>query len=103
VTHAYRRTGSFTVRVSQADAVGNASTTTRRIVIAAPCVVPAVVGKTLVAAKAAIRRSHCHTGRITRARSGTVPRGRVLSQRPAPGRRLANGAEVNLVLSRGRR
>jgi PKD domain-containing protein/PASTA domain-containing protein len=103
VTHAYRRTGSFTVRVSQADAVGNASTTTRRIVIAAPCVVPAVVGKTLAAAKAAIRRSHCHTGRITRARSGTVPRGRVLSQRPAPGRRLANGAEVNLVLSRGRR
>jgi hypothetical protein len=103
VMHAYRMAGSYTVRVSQADAVGNASTTTKRIVIAEPCVVPALVGKSLTAAKAAIRRSHCRTGRITRARSATVPKGRVLSQRPAPGRRLANGARVNLVVSRGKR
>jgi hypothetical protein len=103
VTHAYGRAGAYSIRVSQADAVGNASTTTRRIVIAEPCVVPSVVGKTLAAAKAAIRRGHCRTGLITRARSATVPRGRVLSQRPAPGRRLANGARVNLVVSRGRR
>jgi hypothetical protein len=103
VTHAYGRAGSYTVRVSQEDAVGNSSTTTRRIVIAEPCVVPAVVGKSLAAARAAIRRSHCRAGRITRARSTTVPKGRVLSQRPAAGRRLARGAEVNLVVSRGRR
>jgi hypothetical protein len=103
VTHAYRNPGSYAVRVSQADAVGNASTITRRIVIAEPCVVPAVVGKSLAAAKAAIRRSHCRTGRVTRARSATVPRGRVLLQRPAAGRRLANGARVNLVVSRGKR
>ena len=103
VTHAYGRPGSYAVRVSQADAVGNASTTTRRIVIAEPCVVPAVVGKSLAAAKAAIRHSHCRTGRITRARSTRVPKGCVLSQRPAPGRRLANGARVNLVVSRGKR
>jgi hypothetical protein len=103
VTHAYVRAGSYTVRVSQADVLGNATTAVRRIVVAEPCVVPAVVGKPLAAAKAAIRRSHCRTGRITRAYSSTVPKGRVLSQRPAPGRRLANDARVNLVVSRGRR
>ena len=103
VMHAYRSAGSYTIRVSQADAVGNASTTSRRIVIAEPCVVPAVVGKSLASARAAIRRAHCRTGRITRARSATAPKGRVLLQRPAPGRRLANGARVNLVVSRGRR
>ena len=102
VAHAYARAGSYTVRLSQADSVGNKTTVTRRIVVAEPCVVPRVVGETLAAAKAAIRRSHCRTGRVTRARSKTVPRGRVLSQRPAPGRRLANGARVNLVVSHGR-
>jgi PKD domain/PASTA domain len=103
VTHAYGRAGSYTVWVRQGDAVGNASTATRRIVIAEPCVVPGVVGKALAAANAAIRRSHCRTGRISRAYSATVPKGRVLSQRPAPGRRLANGAKVSLVASRGKR
>jgi hypothetical protein len=102
-THAYRRAGSYTVRVRQADVLGNATTAVRRVVVAEPCVVPAVVGRALAAAKAAIRRSHCRTGRITRARSATVRKGRVLSQRPPPGRRLANGARVNLVVSRGRR
>jgi beta-lactam-binding protein with PASTA domain len=66
-------------------------------------VVPTVVGKTLTAAKAAIGRSHCRTGKVTWARSRTVRKGRVISQWPAPGRRLANGAAVSLVVSRGRR
>ena len=103
VTHAYARAGSYTVRLSQADSVGNKTTVTRRVVVAEPCVVPAVVGETLAAARAAIRRSHCRTGRVTRTRSTTVRKGRVVAQRPAPGRRLANGARVNLVVSRGRR
>ena len=103
VTHAYRTAGSYTVRVSQADVLGNATTAVRRLVVEEPCVVPAVVGKTLAAAKAAIRRSHCRTGRVTGAHSASVRKGRVLSQRPAPGRRLANGARVDLLVSRGRR
>ena len=102
-THVYARAGSYTVRISQADVLGNATTVARRIVIAEPCVVPRVVGETLAAAKAAIRRSHCRTGKVTRARSRTVRKGHVLAQRPAPGTRLANGARINLVVSRGRR
>lgn len=103
VAHAYARAGTYTVRVRQADVLGNATTATRRIVIAPPCVVPSVVGQTLAAARAAIRRGHCLTGRVTRSRSATVRKGRVLAQRPAAGRHLANGARVSLVVSRGRR
>ena len=103
VTHAYASSGRYTVHTRQADVLGNATTVTRRIVIAPPCVVPSVVGETLADAKAAIRRGHCRTGKVTRRRSAAVRKGRVLTQRPAPGRRLANGARVNLVVSRGRR
>jgi beta-lactam-binding protein with PASTA domain len=89
--------------VTQADVLANATSVARRIVIAEPCVVPRVVGMTLAAARAAIARSHCRTGKVTRARSTTVRTGRVLSQRPGAGTLLPNGGRVNLVVSRGRR
>ena len=103
VAHRYRRAGSYMVRLSEADDVGNETTVTRRIRIAAAprCVVPSVVGKTLTRARAAIERRHCRTGEITHVYSATVRRGRVLAQRPAAGRRLSNGAKVSLVVSRG--
>ncbi|HEY6836644.1 MAG TPA: PKD domain-containing protein [Gaiellaceae bacterium] len=103
VNHAYSKAGRYTVRLSQADVLGNKTTVARGIVIAEPCVVPRVVGMTLAAAKAAIRRSHCRTGKVTRARSRTVRKGHVIAQRPAPGRRLADGARVDLVASRDKR
>jgi beta-lactam-binding protein with PASTA domain len=31
-----------------------------------------------------------------------VKKGRVISQKPKPGKRLRNGAKVNLVLSKGK-
>jgi hypothetical protein len=102
VTHAYGRAGLYTVRISQADVLGNATA------VAADRGRGAVrrargVGSPLTAAKAAIGRGHCRTGRVTRAYSRTVRKGRVLAQRLAPGKRLANGASVNLIVSRGRR
>ena len=66
-----------------------------------PCRVPRLVGLTLRRAHARVRSAHCTLGRVRRARS-TRPRGRVISQRPAPGRVLRNGTRINLVLSRGR-
>ena len=62
------------------------------------CVVPRVIGLRLRAAKARIRARHCSVGRIRRARSRRV--GRVIAQSPRPGRRLARGSRVNLVLGR---
>jgi beta-lactam-binding protein with PASTA domain len=66
------------------------------------CVVPKVRGKTLRAAKASISRANCRTGHVTRKSSRKVRKGRVLSQKPRPGTRLAPRSKVNLVVSRGR-
>jgi beta-lactam-binding protein with PASTA domain len=40
---------------------------------------------------------------IRKAFSAKVKKGRVISQKPAPGKRLAKGAKVSVVVSRGRR
>jgi hypothetical protein len=66
------------------------------------CVVPKVKGKTLAAAKRAIKSRHCSVGRIKRVSSRTVAKGRVISQKPKPRSRLRRGAKVNLVVSKGR-
>ena len=67
------------------------------------CIVPNVRGRSFRQAKAAIVRAHCATGRVRKAFSRTVRRGRVLSQRPAAGTRLPRGSKVNLVMSKGRK
>jgi uncharacterized delta-60 repeat protein len=67
------------------------------------CIVPKVKGKTLKAAKRAIKRAHCSVGKVTRAFSAKVKRGRVISQKPKPGRKLAAGSKVRLTLSKGKK
>ena len=67
-----------------------------------PCVVPHVVGKPLAKARTKIRRAHCRVGRVRYKRAPLKKRGRVLSQQPRPGRHLANGAKVSLVVGRRR-
>jgi plastocyanin len=66
------------------------------------CIVPKVVGRTLVVAQRLIRRRGCRVGRVRRARSSRA-RGRVLRQSPRAGRRVPRGTRVTLVVSRGRR
>jgi hypothetical protein len=67
------------------------------------CLVPKVVGKTLGQAKVAITRAGCAMGKVVRVRSTRVKVGRVVSQRPTAGRKLALGSFVALNVSRGRR
>jgi hypothetical protein len=67
------------------------------------CKVPRLKGKTLRAARRALRRAHCRAGRVTRRRSRTVRRGRVISTSPRAGRIRPNGTKVRIKLSRGRR
>jgi len=64
--------------------------------------VPNVKRLTLAAAKRKIAAGHCKLGKITTAKSKTVAKGKVIAQSPAPGKKLASGAKVNLVLSRGK-
>jgi beta-lactam-binding protein with PASTA domain len=67
---------------------------------ASPCRVPDVRGDTLAQATRAIERADCRVGRIAYSRSALVPRGRVISQFPLPGRRLRFLARVSLEISR---
>jgi hypothetical protein len=66
------------------------------------CVVPALVGSSLAAARAALARAGCAAGRVAE-RYSHRRRGRVVTQRPGPATRLARGSRVDLVISRGRR
>jgi hypothetical protein len=67
------------------------------------CLVPRLKGETLNAAKRSIRAAHCSVGKIEHARSRTVNKGYVISQKPKPGRRLKRGAKINMIVSLGTR
>ncbi len=67
------------------------------------CVVPAVRGQKLAAARRRLVRANCRLGKVKRAYSPRVKSGRVISQRPRVGARLSELAKVDLVVSRGRR
>jgi hypothetical protein len=115
VGHAYGSAGTFSVTVSSSDAVGNQSSATRSVTIAAPpppppppppptqCRVPKVLRLRLAVAKRAITRAHCRTGKVAKRYSRKVKKGRVLAQNPRAGVRRAANARVNLVVSRGRK
>jgi beta-lactam-binding protein with PASTA domain len=60
-----------------------------------------VVGQKLAKAKSRIARAHCRVGKITRKHSSARKKGKVIGQSPRAGRRLANGAKVNLVVGKG--
>ena len=66
------------------------------------CIVPKVKGNSLSAAKRAIKAHNCSVGKIKHSFSRKVKKGRVISQKPKPGKRLKHGAKVNLVVSKGR-
>ena len=67
------------------------------------CVVPKLRGKTLRAARTAIRRGNCRVGRVQRRFSSRMKAGRVISQRPRAGARLAANARVHVIVSKGKR
>jgi hypothetical protein len=65
------------------------------------CVVPNVVGRRLVWAKARIDSAHCAVGRVRLKVSAAKKKGRVLGQHPKPGDRLGRGAKVDLTVGKG--
>jgi uncharacterized delta-60 repeat protein len=67
------------------------------------CIVPKVRGKTLGAARKAIKKAHCSVGKVTRAFSAKVKKGRVISQKPAPRKRFLQRSKVRLQVSKGKR
>lgn len=69
-------------------------------VSSATCKVPKVVGKKLGTAKRAIKRAHCKVGHVKRKHAKRRLRGRVISEKPKAGRRVAAGTKVALVVGR---
>lgn len=63
------------------------------------CIVPRLKGKTLPAARRSIGRAHCRLGRVIRVTS-RVKAGRVVAQRPRPGRRVREHSRVRLEISK---
>jgi hypothetical protein len=66
------------------------------------CVVPKLKGKRLSAAKRALARAHCRSGKVTR-KFSKAKKGRVISQKPGPGKHLPAGTKVSLALSKGKK
>jgi hypothetical protein len=67
------------------------------------CVVPKMVGKTLAAAKLALKQKGCRIGKVSHAYSTKTKKGRVASQGRRAGQVLPANTKVNLVVSRGRK
>jgi hypothetical protein len=67
----------------------------------AKCIVPKLVGLTLKKAKAKIKKYHCRVGKVTPKASSARKKGKVLAQKPRPGRKLAPGAKVNVTVGKG--
>ena len=56
---------------------------------------------TLKSAKQGLKAGHCRLGRVRKAYSASVRKGRVMKQRPAPGTELPLNSRVTLTISRG--
>ena len=85
-----------------------APTATQRFTVApsnkqqALCVVPKLQGKSLAAARSALKKAHCAVGRITQSKSSNVPKGRVISSNPKAASRHKAGTKIALTVSRGK-
>jgi chitinase len=104
--------GSCTVTASQAGDVNyNAATpvsqtfsiATKPLTPPKTCKAPKVVGKSLAAAKSAIKKAHCRVGTVRMAYSKTVKKSIVISQSRRAGKVLPFNTKINLVVSRGRK
>jgi hypothetical protein len=67
------------------------------------CAVPKLKGKSLKSARRALGSHSCSLGKVTHAFSSKVEKGRVISQKPKPGKDLARGAKVTVVVSKGKK
>jgi beta-lactam-binding protein with PASTA domain len=62
--------------------------------------VPNVVGKTVKAAKAKLKKALCSVGRVKMVASSKA-KGHVVSQSPKRGKKLKQHGKVNLTVSKG--
>ena len=113
-SHVYTVAGTYVVFVKVTDGDGASSQSSFQIAVAAlptpppppppvRCVVPKLKGKTLAAARKALTAGHCKVGKVTKAYSKTIKKGRVMKQTKAAGARLPAGTKIGLTISKGPR
>lgn len=91
-------------RVTATNVAGSASAVSASVLVPQlMCVVPKLKGKTLKAAKRVLRAANCSLGKVGKAYSAKIKKGRVVSQKPKPHTVKPLDARVKLVLSRGRK
>jgi hypothetical protein len=95
----YTPTYSYTWSQAVADGAGT-NTYDPGVPDTAVCVVPNVMGKTLSRAKATIVKAHCGVGRIYK-RHTPYRKGIVAVQNLEPGKTLAPGSKIKLIVSLG--
>ena len=93
--------GTHTYAVRAADAVGNVGPSATAKVNVFGCRVPKLKGKSLAAARRALKKAHCAVGKVSKRRSRKVKAGRVIGQGLKVGRRRSASAKVKIVVSAG--
>ena len=100
-THAYTKAGKYRVTLTVTDDFGAVGTTSKMLTVAKPiaCVVPKLKGKTLRAAKRALKKAHCGLGKVGHKHSSHVRKGHVIGSSPKAGSHRKRGARVSLSVS----
>lgn len=86
----------FPVAVTVTTAAGTAASP--QVFTYEGCKVPSLSGKRLKAAKKKIRKADCAVGKVKMRGDATAKAGKVVRQKPKPGKLLAPGAKVRIVL-----
>jgi Ca2+-binding RTX toxin-like protein len=97
------RAHTFEVRATDVAGNRDVSPAVARWTVTPRCITPRLRGKTLAQARTTLDNANCTLGRVTRAYSDKVRRGKIVRQSPVAGRSLPNRARVKVVVSGGRR
>jgi PKD domain len=105
VSHTFRHSGSFTVRVRATDTAGNSTAKQIKLTVTnpPPCRVPRLKGKTLSQAKTLLGRAHCKLGRVHKPRPSKHHKlGKlvVASSNPVAAKVKPNGTKIALTLTK---
>jgi hypothetical protein len=73
------------------------------VVVGAKCVVPKLKKLTLKKATQKLKKAGCKRGKVTKAFSNTVKKGRVIKQAPKPRKKLKLNSKVKLTVSKGKK
>jgi hypothetical protein len=104
VAHTFSASGRHTGVLTVSDLSRRSATASATVTVTAPaapkvvCKVPRLKGKTLTAAKRALKKAHCRVGKVLRRPAANVKRGRVSVQRPKAGTTHRKGARVSFTL-----